>query len=68
MRRPIIVVAVEEACGRRDDNGKEAQESCGDGDKRLAGIAGPREEWEDFVRAVVKDKRDEDDPHHATRN
>ncbi len=65
MRRPIIVVAVEEACGRRGGNGKEVQESCGDGDKRSAGITGPREEWEDFVRAV-EDKGDEDDPHRAT--
>ena len=48
MRRPIIVVAVEEACRRRGGNGKEAQESCGDGDKRLAEIAGPREEWVDL--------------------
>jgi hypothetical protein len=67
MRRPIIVAAVEEACGRRGGNGKEAQESCEDGDKLLAGISGPREEWEDFVRAV-EDKGDEDDPHRATRN
>jgi hypothetical protein len=67
MRRPIIVVAVEEACGRRGGNGKKAQESCGNGDKRPAGIAAPREEWENFVGAV-EDKGKEDDPHHATRN
>jgi hypothetical protein len=61
MRRPIIVVAVEEACGKRGGNGKEDRESCGNGDKRPAGIAAPREEWEDFVGAV-EDKGDEDDP------
>jgi hypothetical protein len=44
MRRPIIEVAVEEACGRRDGNGKEGQESCRNGDKSPAGIAAPREE------------------------
>jgi hypothetical protein len=49
MRRPIIEAAVEEACGKRDGNGEENQESCGNGDKRPAGIAAPREEWEDFV-------------------
>jgi len=55
MRRPIIEAEVEEACGKRDGNG----------DKRLAGIAAPREEWEDFVRGV-EDKGDEDDPQYAT--
>ncbi len=67
MRRPIIEAAVEEACGKRDGNGKEARESCGNGDKCPAGTAAPWEEWEDFVGAV-EDKGDEDDPHHATRN
>jgi hypothetical protein len=67
MRRLIIVVAVEEVCRRRGGNHKETQESCGNGDKRPAGIAAPREEWEDFVGAV-EDKGDEDDPHHATLN
>jgi hypothetical protein len=52
---------VEEACGKRDGNGEEDQESCGNGDKRPAGIAAPREEWEDFVGAV-EEKGDEDDP------
>jgi hypothetical protein len=33
----------QEEAARRGGNGKEAQESCGDGDKRPAGIAGPRE-------------------------
>jgi hypothetical protein len=55
MRRPIIKAEVEEACGKRDGNG----------DKRLAGIAAPREEWEDIVREV-EDKGDEDDPQYAT--
>ncbi len=67
MRRPIIVAAVEEACGKRDGNGEEDQESCGNGDKRPAGIAAPREEWEDFVEAM-EDKGDEDDPQNATRS
>jgi hypothetical protein len=43
MRRPIIEAGVEEACGKRDGNGEEDQESCGNGDKRPAGIAAPRE-------------------------
>jgi hypothetical protein len=29
MKRPIIAAAVEEACGKRDGNGEEDQESCG---------------------------------------
>ncbi len=53
MRRPIIMVVVE------DGNGKEDRESCGNGDKRPAGIAAPREEWKDFVGAV-EDKGDEE--------
>jgi hypothetical protein len=67
MRGPIIEVAVEEARGRRDSNDEEGQESCGNGNKRPAGIAAPRKEWEDFAGAM-EDKGDEDDPHHATRN
>ncbi len=67
MRRQIIVVAVEEACGRRDGNGEEGQESCGNSNKHPAGIAAPREEWEDFAGAV-EDKGEEDDPRHTTRN
>ncbi len=67
MRRPIIEAAVEEARGKRDGNGEENQEKCGNGDKRPAGIAAPREEWEDFVGAV-EDKGDEGDPQNATRN
>ncbi len=67
MRRPIIEAAVEEACGKRDGNGEEDQESSGNGDKRPAGIAAPREEWEDFVGAV-EDKGDEDDPQYATQS
>jgi hypothetical protein len=66
-RRPIIEAAVEEACGKRDGNGKEDQESCGNGDKRPAGIAAPWEEWEDFVGAV-EDKGDEDDPQNSTQS
>jgi hypothetical protein len=67
MRRPIIEAEMEEACGKRDDNGKEKKESCGIGDKHPAGIVASREEWEDFVREV-EDKGDEDDPQYATRS
>ncbi len=38
----------QEEIAKRGGNGKETQESCGDGDKRLAEIAGPREEWVDL--------------------
>jgi hypothetical protein len=39
---------VERACGKRGGNGEGEQESCGNGDKRPAGIAASREKWEDF--------------------
>ncbi len=58
---------MEEACGKRDGNSKEDQESSGNGDKRPAGIAAPREEWEGFVGAV-EDKGDEDDPQYPTQS
>jgi hypothetical protein len=67
MRRPIIEAEMEEACCKRDGNGEEMQESCGNGGKRPAGIAASQEEWEDFVREV-EDKGDEDDPQYATRS
>jgi hypothetical protein len=67
MRRRIIEAAVEEACSKRDSNGKEDQESCGNSDKSRVGIAPPREEWEDFAGAV-EDKGDEDDPQYPTRS
>ncbi len=57
----------QEEIARRGGNGKETQESSGDGDKRPAGIAAPREEWEDFVGAV-EDKGDADDPRNATQS
>ncbi len=37
MRRMIIEAEMEEACGKRDGNGEEEQESCENGDKRPAG-------------------------------
>ncbi len=40
---------MERACGKAGGNGEGEQESCGNGDKRPAGIAASREEWEDFV-------------------
>ncbi len=58
MRWMIIEAKMEEACSKRGGNGKEKQESCGNGDKRPAGIAAPLEEWEDFVGAV-EDKGEE---------
>jgi hypothetical protein len=52
---------MERACGKRSGNGEEEQESCGNGNKRPAGIAASREEWEAFV-GEVEDEGDEDDP------
>ncbi len=57
MRQMIIEAEMEETCGKRDGNGEEKQESCENGDKRPAGIAASREEWEDFAGAV-EDKGD----------
>ena len=76
MRGPIIEAAVEEACSKssshgecseRDSDDREDQGSCGNGKKRPAGIAAPREKWEDFG-GTVEDKGDEDDPQNATRS
>jgi hypothetical protein len=76
MKRPIIEAAVEEACSKSSSHGecsksgggdREDQGSCGNGNKRPAGIAAPREKWEDFVGAV-EDIGDEDDPQNATRS
>jgi hypothetical protein len=76
MKRPIIKAAMEEDCSKSSGHGersksgggdREDQGSCGNGNKRPAGIAAPREKWEDFV-GVVDDKGDEDDPQNATRS
>ena len=45
-----VEAEMERACGKRGGNGEGEQESCGKGDKRPAGIAASREEWEDFCR------------------
>jgi hypothetical protein len=39
---------MEKACGKTGGSGEGEQESCGKGDKRLAGIAASREKWDDF--------------------
>ncbi len=39
---------MERACGKTGGSGEGGQESCGKGDKRLAGIAASREKWDDF--------------------
>ena len=39
---------MEKACGKTGGNGEGEQESCGNGDKRPAGIATSREERDDF--------------------
>ncbi len=56
--------------GGRDGKGMRQegeQESCGNGDKRPAGIAASREEREDFV-GEVEDEGDEDDPQYEIRS
>jgi hypothetical protein len=57
---------MEKACGKTGGNGKGEQESCGNGDKRPAGIAASREEREDFV-GKVEDEGDEDNPQYEIR-
>ena len=39
---------MERACGKTGGSDEGEQESCGKGDKRLAGIAASREKWDDF--------------------
>ena len=57
---------MERACGKTGGNEEGEQESCGNGDKRPAGIAASREEREDFV-GKVEDEGDEDDPQYEIR-
>ena len=58
---------MEKACGKTGGNGEGEQESCGNGDKRPAGIAASREEREDLVREV-EDEGNEDGPQYETRS
>jgi hypothetical protein len=58
---------MERACGKTGGSGEGEQESCGNGDKRPAGIATSREVREDFV-GEVKDEGDEDDPQCELRS
>jgi hypothetical protein len=62
--RPEAVM--EKACGKTGGNGEGEQESCGNGDKRPAGIAASWEEREDFV-GKVEDEGDEDNPQYEIR-
>jgi hypothetical protein len=57
---------MERACGKTGDNGEGEQESCGNGDKRPAGIAASWEEREDFVKEV--EDGDEDGPQYEIRS
>jgi hypothetical protein len=57
---------MERACGKTGDSGEGEQESCGNGNKRPAGIAASREEREHFV-GEVEDEGDEDDPQYGIR-
>ena len=58
---------MERACGKTGGNDEGKQESCGNGDKRPAGIAASREEKENFV-GDVEDEGDEDDPQYEIRS
>jgi hypothetical protein len=58
---------MERACGKTGGSDEGEQESCGNGDKRPAGIATSREVREDFV-GEVKDEGDEDDPQCELRS
>ena len=58
---------MEKACGKTGGNGEGEQESCGNGDKRPAGIAASREEREDLV-GEVEDEGNEDGPQYETRS
>ncbi len=58
---------MEKACGKTGGSGEGEQESCGNGDKRPAGIATSREVREDFVGGA-KDEGDEDDPQRELRS
>jgi hypothetical protein len=58
---------MEKACGKTGGNGEREQESCGNGDKRPAGIAASREEREDLVREVEVEGN-EDGPQYETRS
>ncbi len=58
---------MEKACGKTGGNGEGEQESCGNGDKRPAGIAASQEEREDLVREV-EDEGNEDGPQYETQS
>ena len=46
--RGRLEAEMERACGKTGGSGEGEQESCGNGDKRPAGIAASREKCEDF--------------------
>jgi hypothetical protein len=58
---------MERARGKTGGNDEGKQESCGNGDKRPAGIAASREERENFV-GEVEDEGDKDDPQYEIRS